>query len=541
MSKPSVPHTSVSRQSSEKYAAIYARVSTEDQGKGYSIPTQIEACQQLAQQEGYAVPASHIFIDEGISGTTLDRPALRRVRDLIISQAIAALIVLDPDRLSRKTGKLLVLTDELQEAEIPLLCVSHPVEHGPEGTLFFQMRGVIAEYEREKMLERMRRGQIGRAKEGYFGGGSPPYGYTYIPESHKGRVVINDEEAAVVRRIFVMYCAGKSLHAIAVALTQDKIIPKRATSPRKWRNSSLQAILRNEAYVTGTLFWNKRRYTDHRAKETRDRSEWFEIRVPPLISQEVFEAAIQQSKRNCHFSSRNRKYDYLFVSGTLRCGRCGASMSGYAPPNRVPRYRCASVFTHHPGEPYCSGAIRVDHIEPLVWQKVEMVLNDPVRVMVEIDRLQHEHGAITVDMKKERQGIQKALAALEREAQRWDEAYAHEVIDLTELKAKKIDIADRKQRLLTQQEAAEAAILAAEQSQAKVRDMLLYCQQIQKQLHTLDAPHKRQALEMLSIRVAWSPGEPIRIEGRIPIDNITYNTSRHTGSSPNTAPGICVA
>jgi hypothetical protein len=170
-----------------------------------------------------------------------------------------------------------------------------------------------------------------------------------------------------------------------------------------------------------------------------------------------------------------------------------------------------------------------------------MVLNDPVRVMAEIDRLEHEHGAITVDMKKERQGIQKALAALEREAQRWDEAYAHEVIDLTELKAKKIDIADRKQRLLTQQEAAEAAILAVEQSQAKARDILLYCQQIQEQLHTLDAPHKRQALEMLSIRVTWSPGEPIRIEGRIPIDNIAYNALRHTGSSPNTAPGICAA
>ena len=90
-----------------KVAAIYARVSTEDQGKGYAIPSQIEACQRLAQQAGYHVPDSHIFVDEGISGTTLDRPALRRLRDLVISQAIAALIILDPDRLSRKMGKLL--------------------------------------------------------------------------------------------------------------------------------------------------------------------------------------------------------------------------------------------------------------------------------------------------------------------------------------------------------------------------------------------------------------------------------------------------
>jgi DNA invertase Pin-like site-specific DNA recombinase len=68
------------------------RVSTEDQGEGYSIPTQIEACHQLAQSKGYTVPESHVFIDEGISSTTWDRPALRRLCDLVGAQAIAEVI-----------------------------------------------------------------------------------------------------------------------------------------------------------------------------------------------------------------------------------------------------------------------------------------------------------------------------------------------------------------------------------------------------------------------------------------------------------------
>jgi site-specific DNA recombinase len=539
MSTYSVPNGSTPRQSPEKCAAIYARVSTEDQGKGYSIPTQIEACQRLAQQEGYLTPDSHIFVDEGISGTTLDRPALRRVRDLVTSQAIAALIILDPDRLSRKMGKLLVLTDELQAANIPLLCVSHPIEHGPEGTLFFQMRGVNAEYEREKLLERMHRGKIGRAKQGFFGGGMLPYGYKNVPESYKGSIVIHDEEAAVVQHIFAMYCAGKSIHAIAVALTQDHIIPKRATGPCKWRESSVHAILRNDTYVSGVMFWNKRRYSDHRVKQTRARSEWFEIQVPPILSQEVFEASRQQRERNARFSRRNRKYDYLFIGGMLRCGRCGAGMSGYAPDNRVPRYRCASLLTHHPGEPFCGGAIRVDRIEPLVWQEIERFLEDPVRVMSEIEHLGREHGTITIDMKKEHKAIQKALTALEREAQRWDEAYAHEVIDLTELKAKKLDIAERKQRLIVQQETVEAAILAAHQAQADARDILLYCQQLKEGISTFDVPHKQQVLETLKIRVTWVPHELIRIDGSVRKDIIAYNASRHTGLSPNTVPGIC--
>jgi site-specific DNA recombinase len=94
--------------SDTKYAASYARVSTEDQGKGFSIPTQIEACEQLATREGYLVPENHVLIDEGISGTTLDRPGGRRLRELVQMQAIAAVIVIDPDRLSRNLGHQLL-------------------------------------------------------------------------------------------------------------------------------------------------------------------------------------------------------------------------------------------------------------------------------------------------------------------------------------------------------------------------------------------------------------------------------------------------
>src|SRR2546427_462007 len=268
-----IPAQQGSRQTdTSKIAAIYARVSTEDQGKGYSIPTQIEACQALAQREGYTVPATHIFVDEGISGTTLDRPALRRVRELVTAQAIAAVIILDPDRLSRKMGKLLVLTEELQAANIPLLCVSHPVEYGPEGMLFFQMRGVIAEYEREKALERMARGRLGRVKEGYYAGGTIPYGYTYIPEAHKGALVLNEEQAAIVRRIFAMYCDGKSLRDIAIHLTREEIAPKRGQAGSKWGESSLHSILHNETYL-GTMLWNKRRRIGTKYVHTRERAE----------------------------------------------------------------------------------------------------------------------------------------------------------------------------------------------------------------------------------------------------------------------------
>jgi site-specific DNA recombinase len=97
--------------SSHRYAALYVRVSTEDQGKGFSIPTQLEACQKLAEREGYIVPDTHILVDEGISGTTMERPGLRRLRELVTDKAIAAAIIYDSDRLSRKLRHQLLLTE----------------------------------------------------------------------------------------------------------------------------------------------------------------------------------------------------------------------------------------------------------------------------------------------------------------------------------------------------------------------------------------------------------------------------------------------
>src|SRR5438105_1684189 len=99
MSTSSVQHTTVPSQSAEKTACIYARVSTADQAdKGYSLPTQIEACLALAHQEGYTVPEQHIFVDDYI-GTSLKRPQFTKLRDLVHQQLVQAVFVYDEDRL----------------------------------------------------------------------------------------------------------------------------------------------------------------------------------------------------------------------------------------------------------------------------------------------------------------------------------------------------------------------------------------------------------------------------------------------------------
>src|SRR5262249_50182063 len=148
-------------------AAIYARVSTTEQAdRGFSLPAQIEACQAMAQREGYAVPDQHIFVDD-YTGTSLHRPQFTRLRDLIRQRVVHAVFVYDLDRLSRKLVDQLVVSDEFEEAGVALRIVTMPENaKTPEAEMFRSMRGVIAQYERAKILERCRGGSMRRVKDG---------------------------------------------------------------------------------------------------------------------------------------------------------------------------------------------------------------------------------------------------------------------------------------------------------------------------------------------------------------------------------------
>src|SRR5712691_3530687 len=182
--KPIVANGKPQRQASTPYAAdllpaaIYARVSTTDQAdRGYSLPTQIEACQAMAQQEGYTVPDTHTFIDD-YTGTSLNRPQLTHLRDLARQWLVHAIFVYDLDRLSRKLAHQLLLSEEFEQASVALHIVTMPDgAKTPETPLLANVRGIIAEYERAKIRERTARGQRGRAQAGHIPGGTVPLGY----------------------------------------------------------------------------------------------------------------------------------------------------------------------------------------------------------------------------------------------------------------------------------------------------------------------------------------------------------------------------
>ena len=130
-------------------AALYARVSTTQQEQEATIESQVAALESYAQQQGYTLAPASYFLDNGVSGAKLVRPALERLRDQAAEGAFAVVLCLSPDRLARQCAHQWVLLDELQRAGVKVIFSNQaPVSDEPQGQLLLEIQGLFAEYER---------------------------------------------------------------------------------------------------------------------------------------------------------------------------------------------------------------------------------------------------------------------------------------------------------------------------------------------------------------------------------------------------------
>jgi site-specific DNA recombinase len=191
---------------SDLQAALYARVSSEQQSQAQTIQSQVTALRARIEADGLRHVAEHEFVDDGYSGSTLIRPALERLRDALASGQVDRVYVHSPDRLARKYAYQVLLIDEWQRAGIEIVFLNRALGTSPEDELLLQVQGMIAEYERAKILERSRRGKRHKAQVGAVSVLSgAPYGYRYITVAEGGgqaRYEICEDEAQVVRQVF---------------------------------------------------------------------------------------------------------------------------------------------------------------------------------------------------------------------------------------------------------------------------------------------------------------------------------------------------
>src|SRR2546428_3098106 len=275
-------------------AALYCRVSTEEQAEKYGLASQLSELRVYVKRKGYTVPEGAEFLDDGYSGADLERPALSRLREAIRARAFQVVMIHDTDRLSRKLSHQLLLIEEFERAGVEVEFLTVSKDASPEGRLLLQVKGVIAEYEREKIRERTSRGRREKARRGLVVTGPYPYGYR-ADAANPGRVVVQDDEAHVVRMMYGWLAnEHRSIRTITIELRRLGIAPRRG---RAWAPSSVRKILTSPFYI-GKAFYNRREKIENpttgrrgTGRRFRPESEWIPLSVPAIVSPELFEQA----------------------------------------------------------------------------------------------------------------------------------------------------------------------------------------------------------------------------------------------------------
>jgi site-specific DNA recombinase len=524
-------------------AAIYARVSTEDQGRGYSIATQIEACRIFAKEHGYTVPEMHVCVDEGISGATLDRPALQQVREYVKARTIAGILVYDLDRLSRKLVHQLILAEECERAGVALHFILSPADTSPEGAFFLQMKGAFAELDRAKILERTHRGRIGRAKAGHVQGGLVPFGYHYVSEPHKGHYVIDETEAEVVRRVFRLCLEGGTVRGIAIRLTRERVPTAMDRQARGgggakkdgagvWTPSAVQRLLRNTVYI-GTAYFNKRKTVAWEMVQTpdgmkrrrqrgwRDPETWIPVAVPAIIDEATFQAAQAQLERNKALSFRHGKPSrtYLLRSRWFRCGRCGLGMTGFTN-DQGRYYRCSSHYAKTDPAQRCRGTVRGDDVDTRVWNAVMQILDHPELVTAEVAKQQATILEQDAALAQELAAVEAAQARYAHDDQRLVNAYLAGAFTATELKAYRTEVMRQRLEFDAHHQALVSKREALQQAMGQSAALETYCMRVRDRLQSFSLEERQLAFDALALQVRWIPGEPLRMEASIPVDGI---------------------
>ena len=199
----------------------------------------------------------HVFIDEGYSGSRLDRPALDRLRDAAREGEFDVVAVYSPDRLARRYAYQVLLLEEFRKAGCDVEFVHRPISDDPHDQLLLQIQGAVAEYERAVLGERFRRGKLQKARAGHWTAGQAPYGYRYVParDGVPAHLEVDEAEAEVVRMLYRWL--------IDERMTVRQILKRLAAGPwrprcgkRLWSNCVVHRILSDPVY-TGTGYANR--------------------------------------------------------------------------------------------------------------------------------------------------------------------------------------------------------------------------------------------------------------------------------------------
>jgi site-specific DNA recombinase len=517
--------------------ALYARVSSERQADELTIQSQVAALRQRIAADGCQVAAELCFLDDGCSGSTMQRPALEQLRDVAYSGVIDRVYVHSPDRLARKYAYQVVLMEEFAKHDVAVIFLNDVAGLGtPEGNLLLQMQGMIAEYERAKILERTRRGRRFAARQGKVSVlGHAPFGYRYVPKHEAGgeaRYEVVAEDSQRVQALFTWVgVEGLSLAEVVRRLREQGV--RTSTGKTRWDRATIRGMLLNPAYQ-GTAKYGKTRLFPRknparakRGTQARPRSdkialataaaEQEEIAVPALVSAELFQAAAERLEENRRRYREQKKGTEFLLSGLLVCARCGSAYCGrrqrVTPQGAYVYYRCIGTDRYrHDGDRICANASVHGRVEKAVWLDLCSLLQEPERLRREfeerLERPAHENAEVA--------RLEQVLVQHKRRIARLIDAYENGWLDKADFEPR---VRSAKERLARD----EAVLLEHQRDSIGAEELRLvigqyeaFAAQMTTSLEHADFATKRKLLRLLVKRIEVTDQE-IRIVYKVSI------------------------
>ena len=377
---------SSNRKSRDVTAFLYERLSRDDnlEGESYSIGNQKKLLTKVAKEKGYT-NLIH-FLDDGISGVTMNRPGFQAMIEQLEQGKAAAVFVKDLSRLGRNYIEVGRLTEEFfPEHDIRLVAVSDNIDTDEGENEMAPIRNLFNEWysrdiSKKKRISNKIKGNAGEPL------GQPPYGYMKDPEDPK-HWIIDMEAALVVRRVYSMTLDGFGTEQIAAQLEQEGILTPRAywltkgikrpgkgkeQPPTKWNSSTITKILTTQEYCGDIL--NFKTYSKSYKNKRRldnDRENWviFKEVHDPIIERSVWEQI--QEKRGKIRKRRSSNGEHNMFSGLLVCADCGSNLHfHFNQGNPEIKYFNCSNYKGNRGSCTSTHYIRVDFLEQVILGEI---------------------------------------------------------------------------------------------------------------------------------------------------------------------------
>jgi len=382
--------------------AIYARVSTGRQAENeLSVPDQLRQMRQWAERNGHVVVKE--YIEAGATATNDKRPVFQDMMAEATMKHPAPfqmVVVHSFSRFFRDMIEATLYQKKLGKNGVKLVSITQHINDDPAGEMQQRIIMLFDEYQSKETAKHVLRSMQENARQGYFNGSKPPFGYKTIEAGQTGsrgrikkRLVIDKAEAEIIREIFALYVHGRGAPRIGMKEIAKTLNGRgQLMRGKPWRIQTLHQILSSTTYI-GQHVFNK---TDSKTFKVKDESEWVRATVPAIIEQDLFDNTTKLRHANAPaMCAPRRETSPNLLTGLLKCDCCGAAMVLQTAKNgRYRYYKCNNRISK--GDTVCqSKSYSMDRLDNLVLEAFKGKIYTPEYIRAVVDALRkhaNRHG-----------------------------------------------------------------------------------------------------------------------------------------------------